>query len=255
MEIRKALTMLKKERLTEILRLVDENKFVSLHELMKATDSSESTIRADLIELSDAGKIIRLRGGAQSINEKGNSIELSVEAKMTLETPAKKQIGEYASRFIKPNTFIYIDAGTTTFFLLDYIAAPNLKFVTNSVIIARKLTNMGQTVYMIGGEFKATTDAFIGPLATETLNRFNFDMGFFGCNGISKKEGITTPEFEEAMVKKAAMERCKEVYVLADHSKFDEVTAVLFHDYIPSEIITDSVPEEYKGENIKEAKL
>lgn len=247
--------MLKKARLNEILRLVDENKFVSLHELMEKTDSSESTIRADLIELSDAGKIIRLRGGAQSINDKGNSIELSVEAKMNLETPAKKQIGQYASSLIKANSFVYIDAGTTTFFMLDYIKASNIKFVTNSVIIARKLTNMGETVYMIGGEFKATTDAFIGPLATETINRFNFDIGFFGCNGISKSEGITTPEFEEAMVKKAAMERCKEVYVLADHSKFDEVTAVRFHDYIGSEIITDKIPEEYKGENIKEAIL
>lgn len=247
--------MLKKARLNEILRLVDENKFVSLHELMEKTESSESTIRADLIELSDAGKIIRLRGGAQSINDKGSSIELSVEAKMNLETPAKKQIGEYAARLIKANSFIYIDAGTTTFFMLDYIKASDLKFVTNSVIIARKLTNMGETVYMIGGEFKATTDAFIGPMATETLTRFNFDMGFFGCNGISKENGITTPEFEEAMVKKAAMERCKEVYVLADHSKFDEVTAVLFHDYKPQEIITDSIPEEYKGEDIKEAIL
>lgn len=246
--------MLKKERLSKILRLVDEQKFVSLHVLMEETDSSESTIRADLVKLSEEGKIIRLHGGAQSIHDKGSSIELSVEAKMNLETPAKKQIGEYASRLIKSNSFVYVDAGTTTYYLLDYITAQNVKFVTNSVIIARKLTNMGYTVYMIGGEFKATTDAFIGPMATESLTRFNFDIGFFGCNGIDKKEGITTPEFEEAMVKKAAMDRCKEVYVLADHSKFGQVTAVLFHDYKPSEIITDSIPEAYKDEPIKEAK-
>ncbi|MDO5330055.1 MAG: DeoR/GlpR family DNA-binding transcription regulator [Bacillota bacterium] len=244
--------MLKQARLSKIESLVNEKKYVSLHELMSATKSSESTIRADLIELSDNGKLIRLRGGAQALNDNSLSFELNVEAKMKIEPEAKRKIGQFAASLIPHDSFVYIDAGTSTFFLLDYISTDNAKFVTNSVIIARKLKSQGHTVYMIGGEFKSTTDAFIGPLAMDTVSKFTFDLGFFGCNGVDKEQGITTPEFEEAMVKKAAMAQCKKLYVLADHTKFGKKTAVVFHPYTPEEIITDYCPESFKGEGIKE---
>ena len=98
---------MKAARHAKILALVEERKFVSLHDLMSLTDSSESTIRADLIELSDTGLIIRLRGGAQA---KGNGLsdELSVEDKMEIEVEAKKAIAEYASGLIKDGSVVYV---------------------------------------------------------------------------------------------------------------------------------------------------
>jgi DeoR family fructose operon transcriptional repressor len=123
------------------------------------------------------------------------------------------------------------------------------------MIIARKLKTRGFTVYVTGGEFKLTTDAFIGLMTRETISRFTFDMGFFGCNGVDLEMGLTTPDYEEAIVKQTAMEHSRKVYVLADHSKFGIKTGVKFHDLLPNEIITDSINDQrFKKKGIMIAK-
>lgn len=242
--------MLKEERHSIILESVNERNYVSLHDLMELTSSSESTIRADLVELAKIGKIIRLRGGAQAIDRDVVSYELSNETKMSIEVDSKKSIAEYAARFVKDNTMIYVDAGTTTIHLIDYITAKSVAIVTNSLSIAKKAKINGFKVYVVGGDIKLTTDAFIGSLAQDIILRFTFDVGFFGANGIDFVQGITTPEVEEAIIKQTAMSKCKKIYVLADHTKIGVKTAVTFHPFIGSEIITDKILNsnyQYKG--------
>lgn len=247
--------MLKQERLSTIEALVNERKYVSIHELMAKTNSSESTIRADIIELSELGKIQRLRGGAQALDNDSLSYELSMEAKLVLEPEAKMAIAQYAASLVKNHSIIYVDAGSSTYFLSDILNTPDLEVMTNSFSIARCLASKGHRVYMTGGELKMSTDAFIGTFTKEILSKFTFDLGFFGCNGIDLKKGLTTPDFEEAMIKKMAMEQCKKVYCLADHTKFGAVSAVSFHPFNPTEIITDYIDkEEFKNLGIKEVK-
>lgn len=107
--------MLRNLRLEKILELVEEKEYVSLHELMEQTLSSESTIRGDLVYLEKEGKIIRLHGGAKSINSNESSLfELSMNQKESLNRNEKELIAKYASKLIKDNSLIYIDAGTTT---------------------------------------------------------------------------------------------------------------------------------------------
>ena len=235
--------MLKQARQSLILESVNERKYVSLQDLMTLTASSESTIRADLVELGKSHKLIRLRGGAQALNSDSFSYELSLETKMEIQTEAKKAIARYAASLVKDHSMIYVDAGTTTYYFCEYLSAVGVKIMTNSVSIAKVLKGKGYQVYITGGEFKLTTDAFIGPMTREILSRFNFDMGFFGCNGVDQNQGITTPDYEEAVVKKTAMEQCKSVFVLADHTKFGTKTTVKFHDFDPTMIITDEIKD------------
>ena len=76
---------------------------------------------------------------------------------------------------------------------------------------------------------------------------YHFTKGFFGTNGISKQSGLTTPDMNEAMVKKTAMGQCREVFVLADHSKFGNISSVTFGSFQNGTILTDTCPEEYKN--------
>lgn len=247
--------MLKEERFANILKIVNESGYVSLHDLMNLTNSSESTIRADLVELGKEGKIIRLRGGAQAINKNVVSYELSNKAKKDIEPDAKKVIGEYAAKLVKDNSVIYIDAGTTTIHMVNFINAKNVTIITNSLSIGVKAKLRGFKVNVTGGDIKLNTDAFIGALAQDIISHFTFDMGFFGVNGIDTKEGITTPELEEALVKKMAMSRSKQIYVLADHTKFGVKTAVNFHPFVGEEIITDKITNaDYLNKGIMEVK-
>ena len=247
--------MLKEERLAEILDIINQKNYVNIKELQSLTNSSESTIRADLVELANEKKIIRLHGGAQALNKNSISYELSIQDKMEIQVDAKKNIAEYAAKLIENNSTIYIDAGTTTYYLADYITAKNVTIVTNSVIIARRFKVKGYQVYVIGGEYKLKTEAFIGTVAKEILAKFHFDSSFIGCNGVDLESGFTTPDIEEALIKGQAMNQSSNSYILADHSKFDVKTAVRFYGFEGTKIITDVITnKKYLEKGIIEAK-
>ena len=250
-----SLIMLKEARHSIIVDAVNEKKYVSISDLMVLTNSSESTIRADLIELDREGKIFRLRGGAQAINDETISYELSVEQKMGIQWQQKRDIARFANTLIPANSLLYVDAGTSTLALMEILDAPGLVIVTNSVLIARKALAKGYRSYVIGGELKLSTDALFGPLALSALEKFRFDIGFFGTNGVDLKQGFTTPDVEEASIKGKAMDQCKKCFVLADSSKFGVVTAVSFHPFEGATIITETITKEkYKDKGILEAK-
>ena len=124
-------------------------------------------------------------------------------------------------------------------------------YVTNAIGHAQKLLKKGYEVLLIGGKLKGVTEAIVGAEAVESLNRYNFTKGFFGTNGVHPERGLTTPESEEARIKKKAMERCAQCYVLADSSKIGQITSITFSDMKGSEILTtelkDSSYKKYKN--------
>lgn len=245
--------MLRQKRLELILNLVEKNRYVTLTDLKQSLKSSESTIRGDLVELEKEGKIIRLHGGAQVIDSVSISNEKDMDEKENLESDAKHLIGKYAATLVQDKSLIYVDAGTSTKIMCEYFEVDQVTIVTNSSSIARVLKQKGYKVYVTGGEFKLTTDAFIGSFTLETLKRFNFDMGFFGTNGVSLEQGFTTPDYEEAIVKQKAISKCKKAFVLADHTKFDVESAVQFASLEDAKIICDYCNnKEYGKSNIIE---
>ena len=123
--------------------------------------------------------------------------------------------------------------------LMDYLEEKNATFVTNAVVHAQKLAEMGMKVLLVGGELKSSTEAIVGGQATEMIRRYHFTKGFFGTNGVTKKTGFTTPEASEAVVKEIAMAHCRDRYVLADHDKFGKVSSVTFGAFQSAIILTD----------------
>ena len=101
-------------------------------------------------------------------------------------------------------------------------------------------------VLLVGGELKSTTEAVIGNQARIRSWLSFLPKGFFGTNGLTRKSGCTTPDANEAAVKAAAMEQCRECYVLCDSSKFDNISSVTFADFYRSTIITDRIPSGYE---------
>ena len=84
---------------------------------------------------------------------------------------------------------------------------------------AKKLTQKGCIVYLIGGELKEATLALVGEEAMKTLGRYHFTKGFFGTNGIHIESGCTTPDIREAAIKEMAILRSAKAYILADSTK------------------------------------
>ena len=130
--------------------------------------------------------------------------------------------------------------------MLEYLEDAKATFVTNAVSHAQTLAKMGIRVYLVGGELKSSTEAVIGSQAMQMIQMYHFTKGFFGTNGITKREGFTTPDTNEAIVKSTAMKQCKDAYILADESKFGQVSSVTFGEFRDAKILTEKIPEEYQ---------
>lgn len=233
--------MLTEERFARIISEVDSKGSVTIADLMKLLDASESTIRRDLDELDSEGRITRVRGGAISKAASLHTKDDDISKRRSVKRKEKLSIGSYAASLIKPGDFVYIDAGTTTAQMLPFITEHDATFVTNAVNHAMTLASAGFLVYILGGEFKRMTEAIVGEEALYSLKKYNFTKGFFGANGITKDEGYTTPELKEAMVKRQAFMSCKERYVLADDTKFGIISSISFAEFDSAEVITDRV--------------
>lgn len=247
--------LLTEERHAIILEQVKQYKSVKLPELCELLGTSESTVRRDLAALDEKGLIKKVHGGAISVDEHSwNLVEQDVEEKSKIFNEEKTAIGKYAASLVDEGDFVYIDAGTTTEKMIDFLPEGNVTYVTNGFTHAKKLAKRGFKVYVPAGEIKRTTEAIIGAECVTSLQSYNFTKSFIGANGISKSRGITTPERNEAIVKMTAVENSKTAYVLADHSKFDQIAAVTFAQLSRVRIITDKLEDrEYMSKaDIKE---
>lgn len=239
--------MLTKQRQELILKLLEENGSVTVTEVKELLDTSESTVRRDITALDRDGKLVKVFGGAVALKEGAvTAHEYTVAQKLDLNSEEKKRIAKYAAALIGPEDFVYLDAGTTTGYMLDYIEEKRAVFVTNAVAHAQRLVAMGMKVFLVGGELKASTEAIVGSQAMRVIQGYHFTKGFFGTNGAARKSGCTTPDANEAMVKQTAIEQCRECYVLCDSSKFDNVSSVTFAPFCGTVFITEKQAAGYE---------
>ncbi|MGL4344184.1 MAG: DeoR/GlpR family DNA-binding transcription regulator [Cellulosilyticaceae bacterium] len=231
--------MLTEERQQLILQQLKQQGTVTVAELVAQLDTSESTIRRDLTVLSERGQLKKIHGGAMLEQGVATHIEYQMDCKQTMNQLEKQCIARYAARLIEDGDVIYLDAGTSTERMIDFIEAKDLVAVTNGIGHVKKLLQKGIQTVMIGGSVKAVTEAVIGVNAVAELDKYHFTKGFFGTNGVSGYKGYTTPDIEEAMVKQKAIQKSNEVYILADHTKINEVSFVRFAKIDEATLITD----------------
>ena len=205
--------MLKTERKKLILEELRKHKVVSLEKLVGLLDTSESTVRRDLDELESENKLRRVHGGAE--------LPHSLQEEETIQEKSVKNLQEKKLIAQKEKDVIFVDAGSTTAFLIMELERKDITVVTNSIHHAVQLVDKQIPTVIIGGGVKMTTDASIGGVALNQINQLHFDRAFIGMNGVD--EGYyTTPDMEEGAVKRAILENAKQTYVLADSSKIGQ---------------------------------
>ena len=233
--------MLKSKRKQLILEKVMKDKFVSLEYLVKALDTSESTVRRDLDELESERKLRRVHGGAESLHflqEEESNQEKSIK-----NIQEKTRIAQKAASLIQEYDVIFIDAGTTNELLVNELHDPSVTVVTNSIHHATKLVERNIPTVIIGGVVKRSTDASIGGVALNQIGQLNFDKAFIGMNGID--DGFfTTPDMEEGAVKRAILENAKRTYVLADATKLGQTSFAKVAPISRARLITNQTESE-----------
>ncbi|ENH98165.1 DeoR family transcriptional regulator [Gracilibacillus halophilus YIM-C55.5] len=214
--------MLTVERHARILEFLKQKETATVKEIGEVTKASESTIRRDLNELEKKQQIKRVHGGAALVHQK--SQEPTLSEKSPQYKTAKQAIATSAAALIDKGDTVFLDAGTTTVEMIPWLTDQSLVVVTNGIPHVQKLMEQGIETYVVAGKAKQGTGALIGTKAVSTLQEYHFDKCFLGMNGIHASQGYTTPDPEEASVKRQALEQSQSTYVLADASKFGEVS-------------------------------
>lgn len=218
--------MLAIDRHDKIMQLLLKNKTISVKTLCDLLQASEATIRRDLTLLENENKLERTHGGA-SIND---SVILTYEEtfnqKELIASDEKRSIAMTAFKTIHANDSLVIDSGTTTLELARLIGDSTLPLlvITNATTISTIISkNENVEFYVLGGRVRLNTQSTVGTMAIEMLKRFNVTKAFVGVNGITVENGLTTPDFEEAEIKKTMLSIAEERIVLTDSTKFQKV--------------------------------
>lgn len=238
--------MSKEARREKILDLINSTKMVTSEELSKLFNVTEETIRKDLTYLSEQGHIIRTFGGATIKDDSDQplvqrSIQYYVE---------KEQIARQAVKLILDKDLIVMDAGSTITVLARHIRPQsNVVALTNSLEIMNVLSKVeGVTVISTGGKLRTKSMSFQGINAERSIGLCNLQKAFVSCEAVDLQKGVMDANEAEAQVKMRMIEEAREVYLLADHSKFqsiahittckiEEITAIITDSGIDPEIV------------------
>ncbi|MGO3838565.1 MAG: DeoR/GlpR family DNA-binding transcription regulator [Vagococcus sp.] len=238
--------MLKSERLSKIIELVNKEGVISATRLIETLNVSDMTIRRDLDELDALGKLVRVHGGAQSINYQ-KLIELSHDEKKEIHINEKINAARKAAQCISEDETIFFGPGTTIETIVDYLEVTNLRVITNSLSVFEKFQNKDKDyeIYLIGGNYRKKTRTFVGSIANEMLKNLKFDKSFIGVNGISETE-ISTYNIEEGSSQRIALDNSVMKIIVADHYKLDKEDFYQFYglDDIDRIITDDNISSE-----------
>lgn len=234
--------MLTPERYQLIMDQIEKRDVVKIQELISMTNASESTIRRDLSTLEERGFLKRVHGGASKLSNSRQEPDMLEKSSKNLQD--KLKIAEKAASLLEEGDCIYLDAGTTTLHMIDFIDhTKDIVVVTNGVMHIDALIRKGIPFYLLGGYVKHRTGAMIGGASLTAVSQYRFDKSFLGVNGVHIEAGFTTPDPDEALLKTKAVRQAKNAYVLADPSKFGEISFAAFAALGDAAIITTEAEE------------
>lgn len=204
-------------RKNEILRYINENEAVSVKKLCQVFYVSEATIRRDLKELSDAGQINRIFGGATIALSGEKQIPLYVRERENKK--AKQEIALLALKHIKDGSTIFLDGSSTVLELARLLhKKKDIIVITNGLRTAEVLAAMNIKTYVTGGLLINNSLTFIGRDAESFLEKYNASIAFLSCKGMKGGKFTDTSE-RETVVRRKMMENADKTILLMTSNK------------------------------------
>ncbi|BAN00610.1 DeoR/GlpR family DNA-binding transcription regulator [Ilumatobacter coccineus] len=225
------------QRLQEIASLAIEHGRVEVADLAKRFDVTTETIRRDLSELQKRRLVRRVHGGATPWETGGFEPLLSVRDDQ--HDDEKRRVAAAALHELPDTGAVIIDSGSTAGRFVEFIPVETkLRFVTNSLLIARSLSERTDAdVIVIGGKVRKNTFAMVDSQAIEAVEPLRVDTVFMSADAATASSGLTTPYREEAAWKRAIIRSARRVVMLLDHSKFEHEHFVRFADWSDVDVL------------------
>lgn len=221
--------MFVEERRREIIRRVKEHGQVSVVDLSQDFEVTTETIRSDLKRLETERQLIRTHGGAMAppVND-----PITFFSRIQCQVAEKRAIASLAAELVRPKDRLFMDASSTSLFLArELVRCDSLTVITDSVrIVLEMAVNKSIHVICTGGTLRSSSFSLIGPTAVECLEKFNADIFFCSCTGLTREAGATESDEFEIEIKQAMAIRSERRILMLDHTKFGRVGLSRFLD-------------------------
>lgn len=235
------------DRKISIMTLLNEKGKVIARELALLFEVTTETIRRDLDELEKENKLKKIYGGAVKFKVE---IEPPLYERELINAEAKSKIGFQAAELIDDNDVIIVDEGSTALQIIHFLEGKhNVTILTNSIpalmllIEHKKRGSFDGKIILIGGEVNVKHLRVSGPIAEKIIEDFYVNKAFISVDGVSLEHGITSYDYEQAVLTRELI-RCSEtVIVVADESKIAKRTLAKIVDLHDVHIIvSDQAP-------------
>lgn len=215
------------ERRRELVERARSHGRLSVAEAADVYSVTPETIRRDFEALDRSGLLRRVHGGAVP-PEAVALPERGLNTRQTERSREKDAIASAALALVPSRGAILLDAGTTVSRLAGLIPDDStLTVFTNSLPVAQALADLSAaSIHLIGGRIRPLTHAAVGDPAV--VAGLHVDAAFVGTNGITDRHGMSTPDWDEAVMKRHMVRAADRVVVLADSSKFGVEATVQF---------------------------
>lgn len=247
------------ERRGQIVQLINERGAVSFTQLKIAfPDVSDMTLRNDLKALDEQRLIVRVHGGAKSV-ERIIGTDDVLNKRFCRNVEKKRIIAQKAVKLLLPGTSVFLDSGSTiTEMTRIFPDQPHIVFTTGltcAIELGRNSKNL--QVYMLGGTVNTLSLSVYGASCCERIREMNYDIAFIGVTGYMKETGFTCGSSEESSIKKAIMEKAETVVAVMDSTKVGISNTFTFASVQNFDVVVsdDELPSEtvdyFRNNNIR----
>ena len=211
------------------LELVEEVRrlySVSVEALADRFGVTLQTVRRDLRLLADAGLLVRFHGGVRVPSSTTENIEYL--QRQSLNEPAKQRIARAVAAAMPAGCSLFINIGTTTEAIArELLRHKGLRVITNNLNVAAILSdNPDCEVIVAGGIVRSRDRGIIGEDTVDFIKQFKVDIGLIGISGIEADATLRDYDYREVKVARAIIEHSRQIWVAADHSKFNRPAMV-----------------------------
>lgn len=241
---------MKRERIEEIAEILDKRGKMTLEQLEEVFPYvSQMTLRRDLFQLEQDGRIIRIRGGAMSVKEVQKVSGEAYTKKTTINTDAKIVIAQKAAKLIDEGVSIFIDGGTTAMYLSKEMPDINCNIFTNGIAVAMELAQKKNiNITVVGGQLMKDNLSTSSPAAKEYFALTNFEIAIVSTTAFTPEQGFSCNSQIESELLMQVFKKARYVYMMLDSSKIGKINPYTFAhiEDIDVLITDDTFPKEYK---------
>jgi DeoR family glycerol-3-phosphate regulon repressor len=236
-------------RQNEILELARKDGKVTVDDLAQMYDVTVQTIRRDLSELAEIGRLERVHGGAVIPS---SVVNLQYEDRRHMNDTGKREIAQTCAAAIPDDASIFMNIGTSTEAVaFELLGHKNLLVVTNNLNIADILSaNKSFEIIMTGGILRRSDRGLIGGPAAQSVKQFKFDYSVLGCSAMDVDGDLLDFDAQEVLVSQTAIHHSRKTIIVADQQKFQrkaplkicslaDVTTLITDGPIPVELAAD----------------